>query len=161
MKLSESQALSRAASYCSKAERCEFDVRKKLIAWELSEEAVSSIIKRLTSERFLSNERFCRSFINDKIKFNKWGKAKIVYELRKRNIAESLYAPILNDLSTNDFEEQLIHILTIKERSVKGKNEYDKKNKLIRFALSRGFSMDLAVKCVNKILGGNYEKDIP
>lgn len=161
MKLTEPQALNRAASYCSRAERCEYDVRRKLISWELPEDAVLRILKRLKDEKFLSNERFSRSFINDKMKFNKWGRTKIVYELRKRNIAESVYLPILDELSTNEFEEQLMHILTVKARTVKGKNEYDKKTKLIRFAVGRGFSLDMAIKGVNKIMGGDYEEDIP
>lgn len=161
MKLSEPQALNRIAAYCSKAERCEFDVRKKLIAWELSDDAAKRIIERLRKERFLSDERFSRSFINDKLKFNKWGKVKIIYELRKRNISESVYSPLLEELSGDEFEKQLVHILSVKVKSVKAKTEYEKKTKLIRFALGRGFSMDLAIKCINKLLGGDYEEDLP
>lgn len=161
MKLSEPKALNRIAAYCSKAERCEFDVRKKLSSWELLDEAVKRIIERLKKEKFLSDERFSRSFINDKLKFNKWGKTKIIYELKKRNISETIYKPILDELSSDEFETQLIHILTVKARSVKAKNDYEKKTKLIRFALSRGFSMDLAIKCVDKLLGGDYEEYIP
>ncbi len=158
MKLTEPQALNRIAGYCSRAERCEFDIRKKLVSWELPDEAIVRIIKRLKDERFLSEERFCRSFVNDKLQFNKWGKTKIVYELKKRNIAESVYDPILEELAGDEFEKQLIHILTVKVRSVKAKNEYDKKTKLIRFALGRGFSIDLAITCVNKLLGGAHEE---
>lgn len=161
MKLSEPQALNRIATYCSRAERCEYDVRKKLVSWELSEEEIKRIIDRLKKERFLDNSRFSRSFINDKLRFNKWGKTKIVYELRKRGIPESIYSPILDELSGDEFEKQLIHILSVKAKSVKGKNEYDKKTKLIRFALGRGFSMDLAIKCVNKLIGGDYEEYTP
>lgn len=161
MKLSEPQALNRAAAYCSKAERCEFDVRKKLVAWEIVDEGIERIMKRLKDERFLSNERFCRSFINDKVRFNKWGRAKIVFELKKRKISESDYLPFLEELSSDEFEKQLLHILIIKARSIKAKDDYDKKTKLIRFALSRGFSMDLAIKCVNKIMGGDYEEYLP
>lgn len=161
MKLSEPQALNRIAAYCSRAERCEFDVRKKLGAWELETDAVKRIVDRLKKEKFLDDARFAKSFVNDKLKFNKWGRTKIVYELRKRNISESIYNPILEELSGDEFEEQLMHILSVKAKSVKGKNEYDRKTKLIRFALGRGFSMDLAIKCVNKIVGGEYEEDYP
>lgn len=157
MKLSEPQALNRVAAYCSRTERSEFDVRKKLTGWELEEDAVKRIIDRLKKERYLDNARFTRSFINDKLKYNKWGKTKIIYELRKKQIPESIYTPILQELSGDEFEEQLIHILTIKAKSVKAKNEYEKKTKLIRFALGRGFTMDMAIKCVNNLLGGNYE----
>lgn len=158
MKLTEPQALNRAAGYCSKAERCEWDVYKRLTAWEQPEEAIKRIIKRLKDERFLNDERFCRGFVNDKIRFNKWGRAKIIFELRKRNITESVYQPILDELSGDEFEKQLMHILATKKKSVKAGNDYELKTKLIRFALGRGFAMDMAVRCANKIVGGDYEE---
>lgn len=160
MKLSESQALNRVASYCSRAERSEFAVRKKLQAWELDNDAIKRIIDRLRKEKYLDDTRFARSFINDKLRFNKWGKTKIIFELKRLQIPESVYNPILEDLAGDEFETQLMHILSIKVKSVKAKSEYDKKTKLIRFALGRGFTMDLTIKCVNKLLGGDYEEYI-
>ena len=161
MKLSEPQALNRVASYCSIAERSEFSVRKKLLTWELADDAIKRIIDRLKKEKYLDDTRFARSFINDKLRFNKWGKTKIVFELKKLNISSSIYDPILDELAGDEFEKQLIHILSIKVKSIKAKNEYDKKTKLIRFALGRGFTMDLSIKCVNKLFGGDYEEYIP
>jgi regulatory protein len=157
--VSDPQALNHVAAYCSKAERCEFDVRKKLAACELPDEAVNRILDRLKKERYLDDARFAGSFIHDKLKFNKWGKTKIIYELRKRNIPESVYNPILEELSGDEFEKQLMHILSIKDKAVKAETEYERKTKLIRFALGRGFSADLTIRCVNKLLGGDdYEE---
>lgn len=159
MKLSEPIALNRIAAYCSKAERCEWDVLRKLRAWELEDVEIARIVKRLKDERFLSNERFCRSFINDKMRFNKWGKTKIIFELRKRNIPSSVYQPILDDFDDEGFDAQLESILKSKMKTVKGKDEYDRRNKLIRFALGRGFSMDAVLKMVNKLLKADCDDD--
>lgn len=161
MKLSEPQALNRIAAYCSRAERCEYDVRKKLTGWELENDAIKRIVERLKKEKFLDDSRFARSFINDKLRFNKWGRTKIIFELKKRQIPESIYNPVFEELSADEFEKQLMHILSVKVRSVKAKNDYEKKTKLIRFALGRGFPMDLSIKCVDKLLGGDYEEYIP
>lgn len=161
MKLTEPQALNRVAAYCSRAEQSEFAVRKKLVAWELSDDAIKRIIDRLKKEKYLDDDRFTRSFVNDKLNFNKWGRTKIIYELKKKNISASVYMPILEELSGDEFEKQLMHILSVKIKSVKGKNDYDKKTKLIRFALGRGYSMDLAIKCTNKLMGGDYEEYTP
>lgn len=157
MKLSEPIALNRIAAYCSKAERCEWDVLRKLKAWELDGDEVARIVKRLKDERFLSDERFCRSFINDKMRFNKWGKTKIVFELRKRNISSVVYQAILDDFEDESFDEQLESILRIKLKTVKGKDDYDRRNKLIRFALGRGFSMDAVLRIVSKLLKTDYD----
>lgn len=158
-KLTEQNALCRVAAYCSKAERCEYDVRKKLVAWELSEEEQSRIIKRLKEEKYLDNSRYCRSYINDKVKYNKWGEKKIIFELRKKMIAEKDYLPHLKDVTKDDFEEQLIHILKVKNRTTKAKDDYDRKTKLMRFALGRGFQMDLVIKCVDNLLDGIYDEE--
>lgn len=151
--------MNRIAAYCSKAERCEWDVRRKLKGWELEEDEIERIVKRLKDERFLSDERFCRSFINDKMKFNKWGKTKIVFELRKRSISQSVFQPILDDFDDEGFDEQLESILKAKMRTVKGKDDYDRRNKLIRFALGRGFSMDASIKMVNMLLKTDFDDD--
>lgn len=159
VKLTEQNALYRVAAYCSKAERCEYDVRKKLVAWELSEEEQSRIIKRLKDEKYLDNSRYCRSYINDKVKYNKWGEKKIIFEFRKKMIAEKDYLPHLEDITKDDFEEQLIHILKVKNRTTKAKDDYDCKTKLMRFALGRGFQMDLVIKCVDNLLMGKYDEE--
>lgn len=159
MKLPEEKALYRMAAYCSRAERCESDIRKKLVNWELSAEEQNRIIKRLIQEKYLDHNRYCKSYINDKIKYNKWGEKKIIYELRKKQIEEKYYLPILEDLDKDNFEEQLIRILIVKNKSTKAKDEYDRKNKLIRFALGRGFSMDLVMKCVDNLLAGKYDQE--
>jgi len=161
MDLTEPQALNRIADYCSRAERCEFDVRKKLVSWGIAEDAIKRITDKLKKERYLDDSRYARSFINDKLKFNKWGKTKIIFELRKRNIPKSIYNPVFEELSTDEFEEQLIHILSVKAKNVKAKTDYEKKTKLIRFAVGRGFSINSAIKCINKLMGGDYEEFIP
>ena len=118
----------------------------------MEDDEVLRIVKRLKDERFLSDERFCRSFINDKMRFNKWGKTKIIFELRKRNISSTIYQAILDDFEDESFDEQLESILKTKLKTVKGKDDYDRRNKLIRFALGRGFSMDAVLKTVSKLL---------
>lgn len=160
MKISEERALNRVAMYCSKAERCESEVRRKLVNWELTTEEQNRILKRLKTEKYIDHSRYSKSFIHDKFKYSKWGQKKIVYELRKKQIDETDYMPYLEDLSKDDFAEQLLHILKIKNRSTKAKDEYDRRNKLMRFGLSRGFSMDLVIKCVDQLLSGNHNEEV-
>lgn len=157
MKLSEQQALHRIAAYCSKAERCELDVKRKLEKWELAPITINSIIVRLRNENFLNDGRFTKAFIKDKIEFNKWGKIKISYELRKKNIPEFLIDTCFSELESNIFETPLSRILSNKLKSVKANNEYEKRIKLTRFALGRGYSYEEVQKCLSKLL--NSEGD--
>lgn len=155
MKYSENQALARVAAYCSKAERSEFDVKRKLQNWELTDDAIQNIVKRLKNEQFLNEERFCKAFVRDKIRFNKWGKSKIIYELKKKQISSQTIQRCFDDIDDQFIDDQLQSILITKVKSVKANNDYEKRNKLIRFALGRGYRLDQILKTISKILTTN------
>lgn len=159
MKLTESQALSKLAAYCSKAERCEFDVRKKLNSWELQEEVQERIVDRLKKEKFLDERRFVESFIRDKVRFNKWGKAKIVFELKKKKVSALIIDEYISEINSSELDDSLRKILNTKLKSVKANSDYDRKVKLVRFALGRGFSMQQTMKVLNEIIGNVDEND--
>ena len=82
--ITEPEMLHRAAAYCSTAERCIQDVQKKIDAAGLPPDASERIIARLLKERFIDESRYTRFFVNDKLRFNKWGRVKIGYELYKK-----------------------------------------------------------------------------
>jgi len=150
--ITERQALVKLAAYCSKAERCKYDILKKLDSWGISDATIiSNIIKALTSEKYLDENRFCRFFINDKINFNKWGKNKLYYELKRRNIPDSIISEYLNDTLNEKYENQLIQLLKSKRKTIKDTNGASVKIKLIRFALARGYTYELIKKCLPKI----------
>lgn len=157
MKYSETQALPKIAAYCSKAERAESEVCKKLLGWELDKESIERIITRLKKENFLNEERYCRSFIKDKIQFNKWGKVKIVFELKKKRIPESIINSCFEEIESSDFETPLMKILVNKAKSVKASTDYERWTKLVRFGMGRGYSLDQIQKCLSKILDTDGE----
>ena len=159
MKLTESRALSRTAAYCSKAERCEYDVRKKLLLWESPEEEQIRIIAKLKKENFLNEERFTQSFIRDKVRFNKWGKAKIAFELTKKRIPRDIIQKYVADIDEQEVNDSLRKILETKIKSVKANNDYKKRVKLMRFALGRGFSSEQIAPILNNLIGNNDEDD--
>lgn len=158
-KYSEKQALVKMAAYCSKAERAESDVYKKLNLWELESEIIERIINRLKKENYLNEERFCRCFIKDKLLFNKWGKTKIIFELKKKRVSEQTISTCFEEFESDDFEESLQKVLSSKARTIKAKDDYDKKTKLIRFALGRGYSYDQIQRCLSKILKTNTDDE--
>lgn len=157
--MTEKQAIARIAAYCSKAERCKYDVQKKLELWAFDKDTVGKIITLMKKENFLNEERFCHSFVKDKVRFNRWGKTKIVFELKKKQISGRIISAAFADLEDEcDFETPLLKLLTTKKESVKAKTEFEKRMKLFRFAAGRGYSSDLIKKCLDKILGGADEE---
>ena len=140
--MSYEQALHRIAAYCSRSERCISDIRRKMETWEIPADQQNRIVQHLQKEKFLDEERYCKAFVNDKAKYNRWGIHKIRYELRNKQIPEPLIREALKNLNPEETRERLRTLLEQKRKSVKGKNEWEIRQKLLRFSASRGFSQE-------------------
>lgn len=153
----KSEILSVLARYCSQAERCVFDVRKKLQSEDLSKEEKQHIIDRLLQEKFIDEKRFSRSFVHDKFKLNGWGRIKIGYELNSRGIKPDDYYEAIESIDEDEYLTVLTDLLTKKKRTVKGHSPQDIFQKLLRFAASRGFETPLTIKVLQKLLPNRYD----
>ncbi|NDV66390.1 regulatory protein RecX [Bacteroides sp. 224] len=140
--ITEKEAFSRMASYCSMAEHCCSEVIEKLKKWELATEQVECIIKALQAEKYIDEERYCRSFINDKIRFSKWGKRKIAMALYQKRIPDAIIQKHLNEVDEEEYLSILKQLLEAKKKSIKAKDEYEFRGKLFRFAMGRGFDVE-------------------
>ena len=136
------QAISRLANYCSRGEKCIFDIKKKMTQWELSESDQKQALIYLQKENFLNEKRFCKAFVNDKSKYNQWGANKIKQALRQKNISETLIREFLSSIDSEENKERLQSLLIKKRKLIKGENEYEIKQKLLRFALGRGYDLE-------------------
>jgi regulatory protein len=144
-------ALHKAAALCSTGEKCEYDIREKLQSWGVSSEDEDKIIERLVEEKFLDENRFAQSFAKDKFRFNKWGKIKIAYALRQKQISSLVIQEALENIEDEEYMNLLIDILKAKQKSTKFKDENDRQQKLFRFAQSRGFEGDLIFKVIRSL----------
>ena len=90
--MTEQQALLKLTTLCTQAEHCSQEMLDKMKKWELSEEAIARNMEFLTQKKFVDDERFARFFINDKIKYNKWGRRKVEQALYiNQQLAELYY----------------------------------------------------------------------
>lgn len=58
IEITETDALSRVAAYCSTAEHCRAEVTEKLQRWGIPYDAIDRIINRLEQEKYIDEERF-------------------------------------------------------------------------------------------------------
>lgn len=157
--ITEETAYARMARVCSQKECAPFDIARKLRRMELPEPLVDKIIDRLKKEKYLDERRFIRSYIHDKLYFNKWGKRKIMLFLKQKQLPQALIEEAFSELSGESFGESLKPILEKKWKSVKGKSDYEKRSKLIRYALGRGFSMEEVMACMEKMeIGETFDE---
>lgn len=147
--MTEVEALNKITGYCSAGEHCRSEVVEKMQRWGLPYETVNRIVEHLVEEKFIDEERYCKAFINDKYRFDKWGKIKIAQALQLKKIPSSLYWIYLNNIDKEEYLSILNKLLQSKRKSVHAETEFERNGKLIRFALSRGFEMDDIRQCLD------------
>ena len=145
----EQEAYLTLASLCANAEHCQWEMREKMRRWELSEEAQTRILNRLVSERYIDDVRFARAFVKDKVKYNKWGRRKVEQALWQKHIDEDIRQQVLDEIADEDYVIVLRPMLQQKRKSIKANSDYELNGKLIRFAVSRGFTMDIIKQCIS------------
>ena len=139
--------LEKAKQYCAYAERSIFDVKKKLQEWKSSEKCIEEIIRNLEGDDYINEERYAVSFAYGKLRNNKWGRTKIFYALSQKNIPEIYIQMGLNELDEEEYLNTLKSVIATKK--VTGKDEFTRQNKLVKFAVQKGFRADLVWKVVN------------
>lgn len=147
--------LIKAQKYCAYQERCQQEVRDKLYEWGLWEDAVEEIISELINENFINEERFAVAFARGKFRIKKWGRTKIKLELKKRNISEYCIKKALKELGGEDYTKTLNKLLAqgIKKYPFKrgGMQEAIQNQKLVRFAVSKGFEPEMVWNEIKKM----------
>lgn len=143
--MNKTQFLSKAMAYCSRSEKCVYDVKQKLLQWDTPLDFYDFIIDKLIDDKFVDEERFSNAFINDKVKFNHWGKQKVKYELRKRQINDSIIEQALHNISDDEYLSIVKGLISNKIRQLPQNAKM--RNKLFRYMVSKGFEYEIVNDC--------------
>lgn len=143
------QAFTKLAALCARGEHCQHDMLEKMRQWGVSAEEQAEVMQRLVDGRYVDDSRFARAFVIDKVRYNKWGRRKVEQALWIKHIDKSVANEVLDDISDEEYLSVLRPLLKQKRKSTKAQSEYELTMKLIRFALSRGFTMDIIRQCID------------
>jgi Uncharacterized protein conserved in bacteria len=141
----------KAAFLCCRSEHCVSEIQEKLKLWGLSAKDSVLVIEKLIEEKYIDDERFARAYAKDKSRFNKWGKQKIAFMLRSKKISPEIISVALEEIEEDQYSEQLVKLLADKAKTIKSDNPYDRRNKLMRFAMGRGFETEQIKKALQKL----------
>ncbi|MGF1584557.1 MAG: regulatory protein RecX [Bacteroidales bacterium] len=150
--ITHAEALDKARKLCAAEEKCRFDIRKKLFDWGVSSGDTEKIINELVADKFLDEWRFARLFAVGKFHNNKWGKIKISYELLRKNIAKNTIEDALRRIDDEEYAEVLRKELLKKQRSIPTDDNQELKEKLHRFASSKGYEYDIIEKVLDDLI---------
>ena len=138
--------LNKARKYCSYQERCLADVKTKLNEWNAAEKTVEKIIQTLEKEDFINEERYAIAFALGKLRNNKWGRNKIFYAMTQKQIPEIYIQMGLNEIDDEEYIQILKSVL--KSKKTVEKDEFKRNNKLVKYAVQKGFQASLAWKVI-------------
>ena len=147
--MTEQEAYLQLAALCAQAEHCQQEMRDKMRRWELDETVQNRIVARLVKERYVDDERYARAFVKDKIRYNKWGRRKVQQALWQKHIDADIQQQVLDEIDEKEYLDILRPLLKQKRKSIKAESDYELNQKLIRFALGRGFGFDIIRQCLN------------
>jgi regulatory protein len=141
---SREQIIFKLEAFCAYQERCTSEVRAKVERLGADESLTLEVIKYLQENRFLDEKRFVEAFVQGKLRIKKWGRQKIKAALFQKRIDTKLIQEgIYSFISDEEYQKVLEHLIERKNRELSTeKNPQIKKQKLMRFLLSRGFHYD-------------------
>ena len=147
--VTEQGAYLQLAQLCARSEHCQHDLTEKMRRWEMSDEAQAHVMQRLISERYVDDERYARAFVKDKICYNKWGRRKVEQALWQKRIDDDIRQQVLDEIDDEEYLSVLRPLLKQKRKTTKAASDYELNQKLVRFALSRGFTYDIIRQCLD------------
>lgn len=141
--ISKEEALAKLQRYCAYQDRCHQEVRTKLLELGVYGDVLEEIIAELIGDNFLNEERFARSYARGKFRIRKWGKQKIKQELQVRRVSKYCIRKGLEEIEDQEYEQTLEQLIVKKWKTLKEKNLFQKKAKIAKYLLQKGYEGDL------------------
>lgn len=138
----------KAGNYCAYQERSQQEVRDRLYKMGLYRDEVEEVLTELITENYVNEERFASTFARGKFNLKRWGRIKISYELKNRNISSYCIDKALEEISAEEYEKVITELIDKKLRQMSG-DEYILKNKIARHLISKGFESELVWSILN------------
>jgi regulatory protein len=149
--LSPEQALQKARHYCSYQERCHQEVKEKLYSFGLRERDVEQSIATLIEENYLNEERFAIQFAGGHFRLKKWGRVRIRYTLKQKQVSDYNIRKALAAIDEEDYLKTLEKLASEKWEASKGETTFVRRGKLQEFLVRKGYEQDKIGKAIENI----------
>lgn len=139
--------------YCNYQPRCHKEVRNKLYELGCTTPEVEEHIADLISADILNEERYARAFARGKFRMLKWGKSKIINELRGNRVSEYCIKKGLTEIDEEAYMEVLKTLFEKKWKDLKSeKNQFTKRAKAQRYLMQKGYESNLVQELINETI---------
>lgn len=146
------EAARKLEGYCTYQDRCHKEVVQKLKEMGMIPIAIDTIVSHLINENYLNEERFAKSFARGKFKIKKWGKNRIVNELKFRDISRYNIQTALKEIDGQEYFTTLDNLAKKRLAQINERNIQKRKRKLVDYLLYRGWESHLVYEKTNELI---------
>ncbi|WP_394350993.1 regulatory protein RecX [Mariniflexile maritimum] len=146
------EATKKLEHYCAYQERCHKEVVQKLQSMHMIPEAIDVIVVHLIQHNFLNEARFAKAFVRGKFKFKAWGRRRLTFELKQKDVSKVNINQALADISDAEYIGVFNDLAEKKALSIKEPNVLKKKKKFTEYFLYRGWESHLVYDKANELI---------
>ena len=133
------QAQKKLEYYCAYQERCHKEVIAKLKTLGMIPSVIDKIISELIKANYLNETRFTQSFVRGKFRIKKWGKNRILQELKVREISSFNIKLGMKEISDDNYQKTFYELFEKRRREVKQLTKTEQKKKIFSYMSYRGW----------------------
>lgn len=138
--------------FCIYQDRCHQEVEKKLKEFRLIDIAREEILLHLMEHDFLNETRFAQSYARGKFRIKKFGKQRIIRELKSRNITVYNIKKALNEIEEDVYRMTAFELVVKKNTSLIEQNPFKRRKKLFDYMVRKGYEYDLINEAIAEVL---------
>lgn len=128
--------------FCNYQERCHKEVRDKLYTFGLIAQDIEEIMVYVVQKGMINEERFAKAFAGGKFRQKKWGKNKIIRELKNKQISTYCIEKAMKEIDPNDYANNIQRIADKYFKNIKTGTLFEKKLKTVKYLLGRGYGYE-------------------
>jgi regulatory protein len=148
-RLEPKKAKEKILRYCVYQERSHRQVKEKLYSFGLYKNEVEDLLAELITHGFLNEERFALAYAGGKFRIKQWGRIKIKNGLKIQGITPYLINKALKEIDEQDYQDTLKNLLKKKAALIDSTNKLEIKQKLLHYAISKGYESELVWQMLN------------
>lgn len=147
-----SEATKKLEHYCAYQERCHKEVVSKLREMRMIPQAIDQIVTHLIQENYLNEERFSRAYARGKFRIKKWGRNRIVSELKQRAISKYNIKAALSEIDDEDYLTTFDQLAEKRIGEIRESHPLKRKKKLVDYLLYRGWESNMVYEKAQELV---------
>ena len=146
------EAYRKLEHYCAYQERCHKEVKQKLKTMHMIPEAIDLVVVHLLEHNFLNEARFAKSFVRGKFKFKSWGKNRLTFELKKKDISKYNINEALKQINPDDYLEHFNSLAQRRVSLIRETQLLKRRKKFVDYFLYRGWESHLVYEKARELI---------